>query len=185
MVLVWPAPGVHTQELCTMLPLLSRILLFWERISCLLRSNFERGKGCWPQPGSLFVQAALAERIGDSAQGENKQWLLIVQHLQKKTLSWGGLSLTSSGFLLLWLPGIVPGCARPQFCPPFSLTPMLSFLFWLLHYEVTYRYWVPADEIHSSQQLHPPFLTSFLLSLLPSTTTLSLSPPPCTVTTAR
>lgn len=56
------APGVHTQERCTMLPLHSRTLLFWKRVSCLFRSNFERGKdwlkGCWPQPGSLFVQSA-------------------------------------------------------------------------------------------------------------------------------
>lgn len=85
-----------------------------------------------------FCAGCLAERIGDSAQGENKQWLLIVQHLQEKTLSWGSLSLTPSGFLLLWLPAIMPGCTRPQFCSP--LSHMLSFLFWLLHYKVTYRH---------------------------------------------
>lgn len=49
--------GQH-QEHCTMLPLHSRILLFWERISCLLRSNLERGKdwlkGCWPSLAPFF-----------------------------------------------------------------------------------------------------------------------------------
>lgn len=131
------------------------------------------------------MQAALAERTGDSAQGENKQWLLIAQHLQKKTLSWVYLSPTPSGFLLLWLPGTVPGCARPQFCPPLSLTLMLSFLFWPMswaftlsgHLQTLCSQLMRFPCHHSAQQIHLPFLTSFLLPLLPSTAILSLSPP--------
>lgn len=111
------------------------------------------------------------------------------QYLQEKTLSWGCLSLTPNGFLLLWLSSTVPACARPYSVHP-SLALILSFPFWpmlwtftLSNHLQTLLMGFPCHP--SAQQLHPPFHPSFFLPLLPSTITLSLLPPICTVTTVR
>lgn len=91
-------------------------------------STFEREKdrlrGYKPWPGSLCMQAALAKRTGDSAQGENKGWLLIAQCLQKKTLPWGSYSK--------WLLALVAPrhCASLCKATIFSTLLSLSFLFW-------------------------------------------------------
>lgn len=118
------------------------------------------------------MQAALTKRAGDSVQGENKQWLLIAQCVQKKTLPWGCLSLTPNGFLLLWLPGTVPDCARLPFCPHLSLA-LISFLAKVMG---LYTIKSPTDTVPIVCEIPlPPFCTAATSSF---STFFPPSPPP-------
>lgn len=94
----------------------------------------------------------MAKRTGGSVQGVNKQWLLIAQRLQKKTLPWDCLSRTPNSFLLMWFPGTVPDCTRPRFVHTSLSLSCSRFFFWPMSQaftlSITYRHCVPmVDEI--------------------------------------
>jgi len=138
------------------------------------------------------MQAAFAKRTGDCTSGE--QAMAVNCPVCPKENPALGLPVSHPKCLALAAPRHYDRlCKATILSTPLSRSHVLICL--LANVTGLYTIKSPTDTVfprlmrfpchHSAQQLHPPFLPSFLLPLLPSTTTLSLLPPLCMVTTER